>query len=209
MSAVAAPALPSGPLDAGSVLRLYEQAGGLQRGHFVLSSGNHSDTYLQSAVVLQWPWVAEALGRALAQPYQGAVDAVAGPALGAVVIAHEVARALGVRMVFAERSGGVMTLRRSLGLRQGERVLLVEDVVSTGGSLLEVRDLVVAAGAEPAGLAAIIDRRPAPQGAEPSFPVRSLARVRAAIWAPDRCPLCAQGQPTDSPGSKRLVDQPT
>jgi len=110
-----APPLPDGPLDQAAVLAIYQQAGGLRKGHFVLSSGRHSDTYLQSAVVLQWPPVAESLGRALAEPWRGRVDVVVGPAMGGVVIGHETARALGVRMVFAERVAGSGGLKSEAG----------------------------------------------------------------------------------------------
>jgi orotate phosphoribosyltransferase len=200
---VGAPSLPDGPLDERAVVDLYEQTGGLRHGHFVLSSGRHSDTYLQSAALLQWPAAAERLGQALAEPYRGMVDLVASPAVGGLVIGHEVARALGVRLVFAERSDGTMTLRRSFAVDPGERALVVEDVVSTGGSVLEVRDLLASAGAEVPGIAAIVDRL----GDVPGLPVplRALAKVRAAMWAAGECPLCRAGQPVESPGSRRLT----
>jgi orotate phosphoribosyltransferase len=178
----------------------------LRHGHFVLSSGRHSDTYLQSAAVLQWPAAAEQLGRALAAPHRGAVDVVASPAVGGLVIGHEAARALGVRLVFAERSDGTMTLRRSFAVDPGERALVVEDVVSTGGSVLEVRDLLASSGAEVLGIAAIVDRLGDVPGLPVSVPVplRALAKVRAAMWAAGDCPLCRAGQPVESPGSRRL-----
>jgi orotate phosphoribosyltransferase len=200
-----APRLPDGPLDQAAVLDLYEQAGGLRRGHFVLSSGQHSDTYLQSAVVLQWPPLAEALGRALVEPWRGEVDVVAGPAMGGVIIGHEAARALGVRMVFTERREGRMALRRSFEVRPGERALVAEDVVTTGGSVLEVADLVREAGASVAGLAAIVDRLPA--GKRLPLPFGALARVDAAAWDPAECPLCRTGSEAESPGSRRLADR--
>jgi orotate phosphoribosyltransferase len=203
-----APPLPDGPLDQAAVLALYQQAGGLRRGHFVLSSGRHSDTYLQSAVVLQWPPVAEALARALAGPWRGRVDVVVGPAMGGVVIGHEVARALGVRMVFTERAGGVpaavggMALRRSFEVGAGERALITENVVTTGGSALEVAELLRAAGASVTGLATIIDRLPA--GTRLPLPFGALARVDAAAWDPAECPVCRAGPAAESPGSRRL-----
>ena len=214
-----APALPEGPLDAGAVLDLYERTGGLRRGHFVLTSGRHADLYIQSAVVLQWPAVAEALGRALAAPWQGEVDVVVGPAMGGVVIGHEVARALGVRMVFTERSTegsgepqggapvgrGVMALRRSFEVGAGERALIVENVVTTGGSALEVAELLRGSGAGVAGLATIVDRLPA--GATLPLPYRALARVDAAAWVPEECPVCQAGTEPESPGSRGLADR--
>jgi orotate phosphoribosyltransferase len=215
------PPLPDGALDQAAVLALYERAGGLRRGHFVLSSGRHSDTYLQSAVVLQWPRVAEALGRALAQPWRERVDVVVGPAMGGVVIGHEAARALGVRMVFTERAGGApgseagpagspqvdsgMALRRSFEVRAGERALITENVVTTGGSALEVAGLLRAAGASVTGLATIIDRLPA--GARLPLPFAALARIDAAAWEPTECPVCRAGPEAESPGSRRLADR--
>jgi orotate phosphoribosyltransferase len=201
----AAPDLADGPLDAAAVLDLYERTGGLRRGHFVLTSGRHADLYLQSAVVLQWPAVAEALGRALAAPWAGQVDLVVGPAMGGVVIGHEVARALGTRMVFTERSGGRMALRRSFEVGAGERALIVENVVTTGGSALEVAELVRGAGARVAGLATIVDRLPA--GARLELPYRALARINAEAWAPEECPVCAAGSEAESPGTRGLADR--
>jgi orotate phosphoribosyltransferase len=200
-----APRLPDGPIDQAAVLALYERSGGLRRGHFVLSSGRHSDTYLQSAVVLQWPALAEALGRALAEPWRGRVDVVVGPAMGGLVIGHEVARALGVRLVFAERTGGRMALRRSFEVRAGERALVTEDVVTTGGSALEVAQLLEAAGAGATGLVALIDRLPA--GTRLPLPFSALARVDAAAWDPSECPVCQAGSALESPGSRRSVDR--
>ena len=194
------PAVPPGELTGAAVLDLFEEAGALIRGHFQLSSGRHSDTYLQCALVLQWPAVAEALGRALAVPWRGRVDVVVGPAMGGLVIGHEVARALRTRFVFSERAGGVMTLRRSFAVAPGERALVVEDVVTTGASALEVAALLERSGASVAGLAALIDRSPP----ETVPALAALARVEAPAWEPDVCPRCAEGTPPQSPGSRRL-----
>jgi orotate phosphoribosyltransferase len=201
----APPASPEGPLDAAAVLELYRRAGGLRHGHFVLSSGRHSDTYLQSAVVLQWPAVAEALGRALAAPWHGRVDVVVGPAMGGVVIGHETAAALGVRLVFTERVEGAMALRRSFAVAPGERALVVENVVTTGGSALEVAALVGASGARVAGLATIVDRLP--EGAVLPLPYHALARVAAEAWEAGDCPACGSGAGPEAPGSRRGVHQ--
>jgi orotate phosphoribosyltransferase len=198
----AEPPLPRGPLDQAAVLDLYRASGALRRGHFTLSSGRHSDTYLQSALVLQWPRAAAALGRAIAAPHAGQVDVVVAPAVGGLLIGHEVARELGVRMVFAERAGGVMRLRRSFALDPGERALLTEDVVTTGGSAREVGELVAASGAVPVALAAIVDRRP--EGAAGALPTAALARLDAAAWEPADCPICREGGVPESPGSRRL-----
>jgi orotate phosphoribosyltransferase len=211
------PSLPPGPgpLHAGAVLGLYEQASGLRRGHFVLSSGLHSDTYLQSAPVLQWPPVAEALGRSLANRWRdqapstggGPIDVVVGPAMGGVVIGHEVARALGVRMVYTERTGdrgvGAMALRRSFTVGAGERVLIAENVVTTGGSALEVAELLRTAGAAVAGLVTIIDRLP--RGARLPLPFVALARVEAGVWESAACPGCLQDAAAETPGSRGRI----
>ena len=196
------PALPGGRLEQAGVLELYRRAGALRTGHFVLSSGRHSDTYLQSALVLQWPRVAEALGRALAEPFQGLVDVVVGPALGGVVIGHETARALHARMIFTERVQGTATLRRSFQISTGDRVLVTEDVVTTGGSALEVRGLLEAAGAKVVALATIIDRLP--ESVQLPVPFTALASAAAAAWEAADCPFCQAGSAAESPGSRRL-----
>jgi orotate phosphoribosyltransferase len=196
------PALPGGRPDQAGVLELYRSTGGLRTGHFVLSSGRHSDTYLQSALVLQWPRVAEALGRALAEPYQGKVDVVVGPALGGVVIGHEVARALGARMVFTERVRGAASLRRSFEIAPGARALLAEDVVTTGGSALEVGGLLARSGAVLVALAAVVDRLPA--SSQLPVPFTALARVEAGAWEAAVCPACLAGAAVESPGSRHL-----
>ena len=198
----ARPALPPGPLDQAALLALFEQAGALRRGHFQLSSGRHSDTYLQCALVLQWPEVAAALGAALAAPWRGRVDVVCGPAMGGVVIGHEVARALDVRCLFAERVGGALALRRGFAVAAGERALVVEDVVTTGGSAKETAALLAAAGAEVAATLAIVGRTP--PGVEPPRGLGTLLALQAPAWAPEDCPACAEGVPVDSPGSRRL-----
>ena len=169
-------------------------------GHFRLSSGKHSDTYLQCALALQDPGFAVALGEALADRLRSeqpdlAVDVVASPALGGVLAGFVVARALGARFVFTERHEGQMTLRRGQHVATSERVLVVEDVVTTGGSAQEAADVVEAEGGVIVGYAAIVDR-------SESFPVTALLRVEAQTWDPEECPLCAEGDPLDHPGSR-------
>ncbi len=203
-----APPLPPAPLTPDGVLGLLEVAGSLRKGHFALSSGRHSDTYLQCALALQWPDVAELLGEGLATSWRDRVDVVVAPAMGGVVIGHEVSRALGVRMVFAERVQGAMTLRRGFALDADERALVVEDVVTTGTSAREVAALVTAAGAQPVGACAIVDRSPVPVPVPADGFVRGLTallRVDAPSWEPDTCPHCAAGVPVDAPGSRRLA----
>src|SRR5438445_7716603 len=140
-------------------LELYEKTGALLRGHFRLTSGLHSDVYLQSALVLQYPPHAGALGAALAAPFRDdGIQTVLAPAIGGILVAHEVARALGARALFTEREDGVMRLRRGFTLAQGERCLVVEDVMTTGGSIREVVGCVEALGGVVAGVGALIDR---------------------------------------------------
>src|SRR5262249_16663444 len=140
------------------VLEALRAAGAVKSGHFKLSSGAHSDLYVQCALVLEWPAVAAELGTALAAKLAPLEPQVAvGPAMGGVIIAQEVARTLGVRMVFTERSDGAMTLRRGFQVQDGERAVVVEDVVTTGGSPREVVGLLGAAGAHPVGVGSIVN----------------------------------------------------
>lgn len=185
-------------------LDLYERTGGLLRGHFRLTSGLHSDVYLQSALVLQYPAHAEALGRALAARLAaaGATGAatVLAPAIGGILVAHEVARALGARALFTEREDGAMRLRRGFTLAPGERCLVVEDVVTTGGSTREVIRCVEGVGGAVVGVGALIDR----SGGAAQFPTpfAALATVAATTWKPEDCPLCRAGRPAVKPGSR-------
>jgi orotate phosphoribosyltransferase len=183
-------------------LALYEKTGALLRGHFRLTSGLHSDLYLQSALVLQHPEHAEALGAALAAAFRGEGAAtVLAPAIGGILVAHEVARALGVRALFTEREEGVMRLRRGFTLSPGERCLVVEDVVTTGGSTREVAACVEQQGGRVVGVGSLIDR----SGGAARFPVRrvALASVTASAWPPEECPLCRAGAgPAVKPGSR-------
>jgi orotate phosphoribosyltransferase len=183
------------------VLALYEKTGALLRGHFRLTSGLHSDLYLQSALVLQYPESAARLGAALAAAFpQTGARTVLAPAIGGILVAHEVARALSARCLFAERENGVMTLRRGFTLEPGEPCLVVEDVVTTGGSTREVIECVEKAGGVVVGVGMLIDR----SGGAARFPVKqaALARVTATTWKPEECPLCQAGSPAVKPGSR-------
>ena len=182
------------------VLEIFRESSALLSGHFQLSSGKHSDTYLQCALVLADPARAEQLCSALAAKWSDVeIDTVIGPALGGVVVAYELARALGARGIFAERTDGTMMLRRGFSVSPGERVLLVEDVVTTGGSAMEVVDIIKATGAELVGVSALIDR-----GGGKAFPCRfeALASVRPPVYDPRDCPLCERGEPVVKPGSR-------
>ena len=182
-------------------LELYEKTGALIRGHFRLTSGLHSDIYLQSALVLQYPEHAARLGDALAAPFADAgAQTVLAPAIGGILVAHEVARALGVRALFTERENGVMRLRRGFTLTPGERCLVVEDVITTGGSTREVVECVRASGGSVVGVGCLIDR----SGGATLFDVKqaALATVAATTWPPESCPLCRTGGQAVKPGSR-------
>lgn len=180
-------------------LELLERSGALRKGHFRLSSGRHSDTYIQCALLLRDPGAALAAGRAIARISPPGVDLVLSPALGGVIIGFAVACAMERPMMFAERHQGTLALRRGFRLESGTRVLLVEDVITTGGSIMELSDLAGSAGAEVAGLACLVERG---GGIEPGVPLSRLVRVQAASWDPRECPLCAAGEEVDSPGSR-------
>jgi len=182
-------------------LALYEKTGALMRGHFKLTSGLHSDVYLQSALVLQYPAHAAALGAALAAPFDGdKATVVVAPAIGGILVAHEVARALGARALFSERENGVMRLRRGFALAPGERCVVVEDVITTGGSTREVLHCVQAHGAVVVGVGSLIDR----SGGAAAFDVKrvALATIAAATYRPDECTLCKAGSEAIKPGSR-------
>lgn len=188
----------------GELLHMFEQCGAISRGHFSLSSGLHSDTYVQCALVLQHPQHAERLGRALGARFEGtAIECVASPALGGILVGHEVARALGVRAIFAERdASGHLTLRRGFSVEPNERVLVVEDVWTTGGSTVETIAVLAEAGACVVAAGALLDR----SGGRLNLPVRSAALLELPIsnYDPDNCPLCRAGDTPERPGSRFL-----
>ena len=186
------------------LLDLFRKSGALLEGHFRLSSGLHSTGYLQCALVLQHPATAEQLGRAVAERVRELrPTAVLSPALGGVVIGHEVGRALGVRAQFAERQDGMLMLRRGFVLSESDRVLVVEDVCTTGGSTRETMQVATAAGGHVVGAAAIVDR----SGGTVTFdvPFHTLLDVDLPTYQPEDCPFCAQGLPVTKPGSRPMV----
>ena len=188
-------------MDSSAVLALFRASGALHEGHFKLSSGLHSGGYLQSALVLQHPAHAEVLGRALAdrlRPLNPTV--VLSPALGGLIIGHEVARGLGVRAIFAERQDGILTLRRGFALSPIDRVVVIEDVVTTGLSTRETVACASAAGATTVGAGSLIDRSGGKAGL--SVPFHALVEFTVANHEPDECPMCAAGQPVTKPGSR-------
>ena len=193
------------PLDEEEALFMFRDSQALLEGHFRLTSGRHSNQYMQCARVLQYPKYAARLGAELAQRYQDAgVQVVIGPAMGGIVLAQEVARALGgqVRSLFAERENGAMSLRRGFSLESGEKVLVVEDVVTTGGSVQEVVELVQNLGGDVVGVGVLVDR----SGGEVQFGVRKEAVLTMHIvsYPPDDCLLCNQGLPVVKPGSRSV-----
>lgn len=188
------------PDDVRAVL---ERTGAVRAGHFRLTSGLHSDLFVLCAQVQQHPEETAALAAAMAAPFRRArVQVVVGAAVGGIILAYEVARQLGVRGVFAEKDGhGAMVLRRGFTVAPGERALLVEDALTTGGSVRAVMDTVRAAGGEVVGIAALVDRT----GGALDFrvPLHTLLTLRAAAWPPAECPLCRSGLPLVEPKEAR------
>jgi orotate phosphoribosyltransferase len=185
------------------VLAVYKKTGALLTGHFLLSSGLHSDRYLQSAIVLQQPDIATRLGAALAENFKNdTIDVVIAPALGGVFVSHETARALGVRALFAERVNGELTLRRGFTIKPGERVLVVEDVITTGKSTKETIEVVKKAGGVAVAAGSLIDRSGGT--ANIGVPYKSLVTLDVPTYSPQACPLCKAGSTPVKPGSRGL-----
>jgi orotate phosphoribosyltransferase len=191
--------------------RILKKTGALLEGHFELSSGLHSAAYVQCAQVLQYPEPAEKLGRLLSERFRDrGIEVVVSPALGGVVIGHEVARVLGTRAIFAERQAlrdgsRKMTLRRGFKINSGEKVLVVEDVITTGGSTKEIMDIVREAGGDIVGVGSLIDR----SSGKTDFGVytNTLLSLDIKTCDPENCPLCRQGIPLVKPGSQRFRRQ--
>lgn len=201
-------------MNAEEVMAILKATGAVSEGHFRLTSGKHSDFYIQCARLMQHPEKAEPVCQALADQFRAGtaagsnpsqtIEVVIGPATGAILMAYEVARALGpgVRAMFTERENGVMTLRHGFSLAPGERVLVVEDVVTTGGSVQEVIDVVKGAGGQVVGIGALVDR----SGGIVRFevPFKALATITTNVYEPEDCPLCRQGLPAVKPGSRQV-----
>lgn len=189
-------------MEADVVIRTFKDTGALLEGHFLLTSGLHSPVYLQCALVLQHPLQAEELGRNIAAKFQQEnISVVAAPAIGGLVIGHEVAKALGARFIWTERDNGTMTLRRGFSIAPGERTLVVEDVVTTGGSTRETIDVLKAAGADVVGAASIIDRSSGK--ADVGVPRIALATLDVPSVESSRCEACARGETAIKPGSRK------
>jgi orotate phosphoribosyltransferase len=185
------------------VLEIFKEAGVLLEGHFLLTSGRHSNKYLQCARIFRQVKYSEELCGALAEQYAGdKIDLVIGPAMGAVQMAYEVSRALHCENFFAEREDGKMTLRRGFTIEPGRRVLIVEDVITTGGSVREVIDIVKSQGGIVAGVGAIVDRT----GGEIDFgvPFRAVISMKVESWEAENCPICKSDMPLVKPGSRKI-----
>jgi len=193
-------------MQAEEVMGRFRRTGALLEGHFILTSGLHSQSYLQCALVLQHPREAEAFAQAIARQFAGQrIETVAAPAIGGIVIGYEVARALGARSLWTEREGGTMTLRRGFSVRSGESVLVVEDVITTGGSTRETIAALRTAGAHVIGAASIIDRSGG--RVDVGVPRIALATLNVPALAPSACPACGRGEPAVKPGSRKVSDE--
>ena len=187
------------------VMKKFEQAGAIQKGHFKLTSGVHSDTYIQCAQVMQHPDFMHNLCSELGKKFRGDdIDVIVGPAIGGIIMAHVMARVLGpwVRAIFTERENGKMTLRRSFEINQGEKVLVVEDVTTTGSSVREVIDIVKSRQGKVVGVGVLIDR----SGGKVNFGIKTekLLTVDIKTYLFEECPLCKKGIPAVKPGSREL-----
>jgi orotate phosphoribosyltransferase len=185
-----------------TLLDAFRETGGMLEGHFILTSGLHSDQYFQCARLLAHPKHAAACGEAIAAQMPDGVTHVISPAMGGLIIGHEVARALGVPFLFTERVEGTMTLRR-FDFPDGCRAAVVEDVITSGGSLLEVATLIREAGGEVAATASVVDRS-GDRVLDFGAPFASLLKVVVNAWYPSECPLCAEGSEAVKPGSRHL-----
>ena len=189
------------PMTQDDVLNLFRESGALLEGHFKLSSGLHSDRYLQSALVLQHPDYAQQLGAALgARLAHLDPTVVLSPALGGIVIGQEVGRALHIRAIFAERQDGKLSLRRGFTLSPSDRVVVIEDVITTGLSTRETCEVAEGSGARVLGAGSIVDR--GTDATRLSIPLQSLVRMAVAAYKPEECPMCAAGSPVAKPGSR-------
>lgn len=195
------------------ILEIFEKSGALLKGHFLLTSGRHSSKYFQCAKVLQHPEYAEKICGLISDHFKSyKIDTVIAPAIGGIVVGQEVARQLNKRSIFAERENKSLTLRRGFTLEKGEKVLVCEDVVTTGGSVFEVIDIVRNYGAEVAGVGFIVDRSNGKvnfgssrqDGVVTNYPQFSTIKLEVVSFLPDDCPLCKEGVELVKPGSRKI-----
>ena len=187
------------------VMKKFEEAGAIQKGHFKLTSGVHSDTYIQCAQIMQHPEFMHNLCSELGKKFRGDdIDVIVGPAIGGIIMAHVMARVLGpwVRAIFTERENGKMTLRRSFEIKEREKVIVVEDVTTTGSSVREVIDIIKSRKGKVVGVGVLIDR----SGGKVDFGIKTekLLTVDIKTYLPEECPLCKKGIPVVKPGSREL-----
>lgn len=183
------------------VWEILKKTGAILDGHFLLSSGMHSDGYIQCARILQYPSYATQVIKLIADKVRYLeIDLVVGPALGGIIVAYELGRQLDKKAMFAERKEGIMQLRRGFVIKPGEKVLITEDVVTTGKSTMEVKELVEKRGAEVIGVACIVDRRSKEYSLP--LPLYSALPMNIKTYSPEECPLCRRGVPLENPGSR-------
>ncbi|SHE48613.1 orotate phosphoribosyltransferase [Caloramator proteoclasticus] len=182
------------------MINIFKETGAILEGHFLLSSGRHSNRYMQCAKVLMYPDKAEKVVKEVVEKIKHLdIDVVVGPAMGGIIVAYEIGRQLNKRAIFTEREDGIMKLRRGFEIKKGERVLIAEDVVTTGKSSLEVADVVKECGGEVVGIACLVDRTVGDVG----YPVYSALKIELETFEPDNCPLCKEGIPYIKPGSRK------
>ncbi len=185
------------------ILGIFKKTGALLEGHFLLTSGRHSNVYFQCAKVLQYPQYTENICSIIAEHFSNEeIDTVIAPAIGGIIVGQEVAGQLNKRSIFAEREDKKLTLRRGFSLKEGERVLVCEDVVTTGGSVFEVIDIVKNSGAQVAGVGFIVDRSNGK--VQFGFPQKSTVKMDVVSYLPDECELCKKGIPFEKPGSRKV-----
>ncbi len=186
-------------------MEILRETGAVLQGHFLLTSGRHSGWFIQCAQVLQYPDKAEELCRRLAEQFLDfEVETVIGPAVGGIVVAHEVARHLKARAIYADKKEGQLTLGRGFRFRPGERTLIVEDVTTTGGSAKKVVDIVEEYGGKPVGVGVLVDRTAGK--IEYSVPSRSVVQLEVESYLKDECPLCKRGEPLVDPDTRRVIE---
>lgn len=186
------------------IMNILEETEALKEGHFKLTSGMHSAQYVQCAMLLRFPNKAEIIAKALAEKFKDEkIDLVVGPAIGGIIIAYEVARALNVPSIFAERDQGEMTLKRGFSIKPGERILVIEDVITTGGSTQEVADLVSKLDGDVVAAGSIVDRS-SEKNLKISVPFKSLIKLEIPVYKEEDCPLCREGSKPYKPGSRNI-----
>lgn len=186
-----------------NIIEILKQAGALLEGHFLLSSGRHSDRYCQCAKLLQYPDKAEEVLKVVSDKLKNVdFDIIVGPAMGGVIVSYEVARQTGKPGIFTERQDGKMTLRRGFEIKPGQKVIISEDVITTGKSTLETAEVIKALGGEVVGICCIVDRRAS--GVELEYPIYSALKLEIKSFEKENCPMCKEGKPYVKPGSRNI-----